>query len=155
MPATIHAVNISMNCRRRRYMPRASVWIVAGDNSCRNKPSEPSFQNMPKVKRIEPETVGYILLTLEVYWTHKIRRHPFEYHIYLYAPITLYVCHIWFHLLISYKTIAYEYNQHVTLHVSNWLYFAWSCKALHTVIDNIYIGKWNASFVWWSVPIHN
>ena len=27
-----------MNCRRRRFMPRASAWIVAGDNSCRNNP---------------------------------------------------------------------------------------------------------------------
>ena len=35
MPATIHAANISMDCRRRRFMPRASAWIVAGDNSCR------------------------------------------------------------------------------------------------------------------------
>ena len=35
MQATIHAANISMNCRRRRFMPRASAWIVAGDNSCR------------------------------------------------------------------------------------------------------------------------
>ena len=35
MPAIIHAANISMNCRRRRFMPRASAWIVAGDNSCR------------------------------------------------------------------------------------------------------------------------
>ena len=37
MPATIHAANISMNRRRRRFMPWASAWIVAGDNSCRNK----------------------------------------------------------------------------------------------------------------------
>ena len=36
VPATIHAVIISMNRRRRRFMPWASAWIVAGDNSCRN-----------------------------------------------------------------------------------------------------------------------
>ena len=35
MPVTFHAVNIGMDCRRRRFMPRASAQTVASDNSCR------------------------------------------------------------------------------------------------------------------------